>query len=392
MNTTTTAPSHDELGLRRPVRLSVFESLVSEPLVPPSESCHPIILDLRPGEFEQFTDLCERERITRLDSFERQVYDLASARHPGAAQSKLDQFVGDLVSSAGDWNACGMWVFVPWENKAAHLLAEEDYFEVITNRNRTKITHLEQQLLRTKTIGVMGLSLGGEAAVSVAQEHLCGHIRIADFDCLDLSNLNRLNAGFDDLGVSKTAIAARRIAKIDPYIRVSVFEEGVTAENAATFLTGLDLLLEECDGLEVKFNIRLLAREMGLNILFAGDERGFLSVEPYGHDPELPVFHGLITGPQPPKESFPSSQAFLRELTKWLGGWEHISERTQDSLEHVGESLCGYPQLASEARYAAAQVGHFARRLLLGERLPAFIGHLDLDELTTPSNALPNAS
>lgn len=39
------------------------------------------------------------------------------------------------------------------------------------------------------------------------------------------------------------------------------------------------------------------------------------------------------------------------------------------------------PQLASEARYAAGQLGNVARRLLLGETLPPFVGNLDLEEL-----------
>lgn len=109
-----------------------------------------------------------------------------------------------------------------------HLLDRDEYFEVITNRNQNKITREEQQHLRTKRIVVMGLSVGGEVAVTVAQEHLCGEIVLADFDRLDLSNLNRLNAGCDELGLKKTTIAALRIARIDPYLKITVFDEGVT--------------------------------------------------------------------------------------------------------------------------------------------------------------------
>jgi hypothetical protein len=54
----------------------------------------------------------------------------------------------------------------------------------------------------------------------------------------------------------------------------------------------------------------------------------------------------------------------------------------------IGDELCGYPQLASEARYAAGQIGHVARRLLLGERIPPYCGYLDLDDLV-PSTLHP---
>jgi molybdopterin/thiamine biosynthesis adenylyltransferase len=189
-----------------------------------------------------------------------------------------------------------------WERKLARILDREEYFEVVTNRNRDKITLEEQRLLRGKCVGVMGLSVGGEAAVTLAQEHLCGHIVLADFDRLDLSNLNRLQGGFDDLGVEKAVLVARRIARIDPYLEVTVFHEGVIEENAEEFLRGLDLLVEECDHLPMKHAIRERAREVGLNVVFAGDERGFLSIEPYRDHPEL-SFHGRIQGRPPPKRS-----------------------------------------------------------------------------------------
>src|SRR5713226_3895941 len=90
---------------------------------------------------------------------------------------------------------------------------------------------------------------------------------------------------------------ARRIAKIDPYLPVTIFEDGVTATNVGAFLRGLDLLIEECDGLQIKHDVRQLAKGRGVNVVFAADERGFLSVEPYGVWTELRPFHGRIAAP-----------------------------------------------------------------------------------------------
>jgi molybdopterin/thiamine biosynthesis adenylyltransferase len=251
---------------------------------------------------------------------------------------------------------------------------------VITSRNRDKITAEEQARLRTKRVGVLGLSVGGEAAVTVAQEHLCGEIVLADFDDLALSNLNRLGAGCDELGERKIAIIARRIARIDPYLRVTVFEDGVTAANLDAFVAGLDLIVEECDAPPIKHAVRRIAHERGINLVYAADERGFLSIEPYALG-RLRPFHGRMLEPPPPRETYATARAFLKALTEWLGGWADISERSRRSLERVGETTCGYPQLASEARFAAGQIGHVARRLLLGERLAPFVGYVDLADL-----------
>jgi hypothetical protein len=76
-------------------------------------------------------------------------------------------------------------------------------------------------------------------------------------------------------------------------------------------------------------------------------------------------------------------------MSLWLGDWDRISERSRRSVEQVGHDLSGYPQLGSEPRLAAGQVGHVARRLLLGERLLPFFGHLDLNELIVARPAGP---
>ena len=372
------------------LNLTDFAREVISASEPHGTQWQPVFVRLTQNEFEHFDALCRERRLAVIDVIERQLADLAAVRMPSSRQSaERERFVEDAVAARGGRSSYGTWVYFPWEAKVVHLLDADDYFDVITNRNQDKITRGEQEELRAKRVGVIGLSVGGEAAVAVAQEHLCGEIVLADFDRLDLSNLNRLQAGCDELGLPKTTIAARRIAKIDPYLKVSVLEGGVTAANAGQFLDGLDLLIEECDSPQIKREVRLLAKERGVNVVYAADERGFFSVEPYRDFPELGPFHGRVERPQPPREEYPTPPSFFRALSEWIGGWDNLSERTRRSLERVGDELCGYPQLASEARYAAGQIGHVARRLLLGERVPPYCGNLDLDDLVPSVRLTP---
>ena len=51
-------------------------------------------------------------------------------------------------------------------------------------------------------------------------EGIGGELRLADFDVLDLSNLNRITGGVADVGVTKVVLAAREVAELDPYIHV----------------------------------------------------------------------------------------------------------------------------------------------------------------------------
>jgi tRNA A37 threonylcarbamoyladenosine dehydratase len=56
-------------------------------------------------------------------------------------------------------------------------------------------------------------------------------LKLADFDCLDLSNMNRIRAGIHDLRLPKTVLAARQIFEVDPYMRLTPFTDGLTVEN-----------------------------------------------------------------------------------------------------------------------------------------------------------------
>lgn len=342
----------------------------------------PLLVELEPEEAPGLRAFCRDRGIKLVDEIRGQIAELATVRRPreGADGGRREFLETLLEEQGGRTESYGTWAYFPWERKMVHLLPREDFFDVITSRNQDKITRGEQLRLRAKSVGIVGLSVGAEIAVTLAQEHLCGLIRLADFDSLELSNLNRLSAGIDDLGVNKAHLAARRIAKIDPFLEVEVFDQGVSPGNEDVFLHGLDLLVEECDDLVTKYHLRERARELGLNVVFAADERGMLSVEPYAHAPDLAPFHGRIPHPPQARETFSSQGAFMRSLVDWLGGWDNISERSGGSVEKIGESLCGYPQLASEPRLAAGMVGPAARRLLLGEELPPLFGYLDLDQ------------
>ncbi len=354
--------------------LEAFAHELTQASTPPDESWHASIVEAEPGVLRE---RCVVEGIRVVDSLAQQLADLALTRHRGPDPGeRRTAFVRQRLAESAE---CSFWAWLPWMRTIVRVLPPDEYFAVITNRNQDKLTHGEQLVLRRKRVGVVGLSVGGEAAVTVAQEHLCGHIVLADFDGLDLSNLNRLGAGIDELGVNKAVIVARRIARINPYLGITLYRSGVNEQTMDAFLDGLDLLLEECDSLPLKLEIRKAAASRGLNVIFAGDERGFLSIEPYATHPALAPFHGLVVEPPRSREEYATPVDFMRALTDWLGGWERISSRSRDSLLRVGRDLCGYPQLASEARFAAGQLGHIARRLLLGNELPPSWQHVDLD-------------
>src|SRR6266700_3984147 len=253
-----------------------FATAVASPPVPAGESWRPACVQRAAGEKDRFLELCHDRGIGVSDTIGRQLAELAVARFPAPRQAaERSRFAEHVTASMADLAELGLWVYLPWAAQVAHLLGPGEYLEVVTNRNRDKITRAEQELLRAKRVAVLGLSVGAEAAVVIAQEHLCGHLVLADFDRLELSNLNRLGASFTSIGQPKTKITARRIAAIDPYLEVTLVEDEVTAANAGQFISGLDLLVEECDGPAAKYSVRQAAQAAGVSVVYAADERGF---------------------------------------------------------------------------------------------------------------------
>jgi molybdopterin/thiamine biosynthesis adenylyltransferase/nitroreductase len=261
------------------------------------------------------------------------------------------------------------------------VLPREEYRLVRTARNRYKITRDEQERLARCRIGVVGLSVGNAAAVTFALEGVGGHFRIADFDALGLSNLNRLRGGAGDLGVNKTVLAARAMYEIDPFLDVAPFPLGVTAENMDEFLVAggrLDLLVEECDDLYVKVVIRERCRALGIPVLMDTSDRGMLDIERFDREPDRPVMHGLIGDVRaealrglPTKDKVPIFLAIV--------GGHRMSTRMAASLPEIDHSIGSWPQLASAVALGGAITADVARRVLLGELTASGRWYVDVE-------------
>jgi molybdopterin/thiamine biosynthesis adenylyltransferase/nitroreductase len=272
------------------------------------------------------------------------------------------------------------WVYYPWRRAVVRLLAPRSFSTLRLDRNRNKLTRAEQARVRSLRIGVVGLSAGHSIAHVIAMEGLAGELRLADFDTIELSNLNRIPAGVLDLGINKAVVAARRIAEIDPYLRVVVEPEGLRADNLAEFLEGLDLVIEECDSLDMKFLVREAARERRIPVLMETSDRGVLDVERFDLEPDRPIFHGLL-GDMDSSKLAGLTPAQKAPFVVRLVGAREASSRGAASLLEVGQTITGWPQLGSEITLGAATVAAAVRRIGLSGELPSGRVRFDVEEI-----------
>ncbi len=262
----------------------------------------------------------------------------------------------------------GRCVYYPWRRTVVALLGPRGFRALRLDRNRNGITAQEQARLNSLTIGVAGLSVGHVIAHTLALQGLCGTLRLADFDHLELSNLNRVPAAVFDLGLNKAHVAARRIAELDPYLALDVFDAGLTADTVDAFLDGLDIVVEECDSLDMKVAVRLGARDRHIPVLMATSDRGRVDVERFDQEPERPIMHGLLG--ELDIELLPGMSG--REMIPYMLRYdeaERVAPRTAASLIEIDRSLSTWPQLASDVNVGASAMAEAVRRIGLGENL-----------------------
>ena len=256
------------------------------------------------------------------------------------------------------------------------VLGPRAFRAVRLDRNRNMITAEEQTRLAALRIGVAGLSAGHVIAHTLAAQGLCGELRLADFDCIELSNLNRVPATVLDLGLNKAEAAARRIAELDPYVPVRVLDVGLTVDTVDEFLTGLDVVVDECDSLDMKVILRERARARRIPVLMATSDRGLLDVERYDLEPQRPILHGLLGELDVAELSGMSSREKVPYMLRFLEA-EQLSPRSAASLVEVDRTLSTWPQVSGDVVLGATAIAEAVRRLGLGEDLRS--GRIRLD-------------
>lgn len=380
--------------------MSTIDSLIASiarERVERSESYRPELLAADvPATVDAITSLAARGLLRGVhDTIALQLAEIVEIRAPALTLTADEAASRVAQHLAGrSMRAYGTWVFYPWSGRLVHVLPEDEFRELRTNRNRNRITLEEQAYLRTLRMGVVGLSTGSMTTMVMAMEEVAGEFFLADFDRLSLSNMNRMRAGVHAIGEKKAHIIAREIYELNPYARVTVFAEGLTEENLEAFLLGggrkLDLLFEECDDLGIKLRVRERARELRIPVLMETGDRGLLDVERFDLEPDRPIFHGLTAGVDPAKlrglSNYDKAPFVLRIL-----GSEQLSARGAASIVEIGETIKTWPQLASAVHLGAALNTDTARRIALGQLRSSGRYYVDLEELISDSKGMVSA-
>jgi molybdopterin/thiamine biosynthesis adenylyltransferase len=123
-----------------------------------------------------------------------------------------------------------------------------------------------QEKLRDATIGIAGVGgIGGAVAMRLVRMG-ARHIKVADPDHFDLSNIQRqAGARLDTLGRNKAEVVAEMLVELTGDADVDVFPEGITQESAEEFVDGCDVVADQIEFYEAdaRFALHRAARASG---------------------------------------------------------------------------------------------------------------------------------
>lgn len=116
----------------------------------------------------------------------------------------------------------------------------------------------QQRLIASHVLIIGAGGLGSPAAMYLASSGI-GQITIADFDHVDLSNLQRqLLHRSDDLGHDKVDSARRTLNALNPEVSVTPLNWAPDDEELSERIARADVVVDACDNFETRFTLNRL--------------------------------------------------------------------------------------------------------------------------------------
>ncbi|MEW6521576.1 MAG: sulfur carrier protein ThiS adenylyltransferase ThiF [Thermodesulfobacteriota bacterium] len=116
----------------------------------------------------------------------------------------------------------------------------EEFAAVLAERHGAAI----QARIAEGVVGVMGLGgLGSAVAVALVRIGI-GKLLLADYDVVELSNLNRQYYFADQIGLPKTVALRDTLLRINPYVSLETINERLSEERIPLLFKGVNVLME----------------------------------------------------------------------------------------------------------------------------------------------------
>lgn len=171
-----------------------------------------------------------------------------------------------------------------------------------------------QERLQTALVAVIGVGGLGSPILTYLTAAGVGRLTLIDYDCVEISNLNRqFLHGTDDIGLAKVTSARKKLEALNHEVKINPLAVKLTKENAKELLIGHDLVIGALDSLEARFIVNEACVGLGIPYLDGGVKEFGGSVI-FTDPPNTPCFNCVF-----PKKEKTQEKAKGKEIIGVMG-------------------------------------------------------------------------
>jgi adenylyltransferase/sulfurtransferase len=187
-------------------------------------------------------------------------------------------------------------------------------------------------------VGVVGL--GAPAAQFLAAAGV-GTITLCDADHVDLTNLQRqILYATGDIGALKVDAAARRLAAVNPDVRIERVPERVGAADLAALVAAADVVLDCCDNFATRHAVNAACVRAGKPLVSGAALRFDGQVAVFDpRDPTAPCYHCLFGEGEELEETRCATMGVFAPLVGIVGATQ--AAEALKLLAGIGPTLAG---------------------------------------------------
>nr|WP_276329814.1 molybdopterin-synthase adenylyltransferase MoeB [Xanthomonas cucurbitae] len=222
---------------------------------------------------------------------------------------------------------------------------EQDFLERYSRHLRLPHVGLDgqQRLARARVLLIGAGGLGSPAAFYLAAAGV-GHLRIADDDVVDRSNLQRQILHTEDsVGSAKVASAAQRLGALNPRVQVEPVRCRVTSDTVERLLQDVDVVVDGADNFPARYLLNDACVRLGKPLVYGAVQQfeGQLSVFDAGRQRgQAPCYRCLFPEPPPPEFAPNCAEAGVLGVLPGVIGLLQATEAVK-LLLGIGDSLAG---------------------------------------------------
>jgi len=151
-----------------------------------------------------------------------------------------------------------------------------------------------QAKLAKSKVAIAGLGGLGTASALYLTLAGVGNLRLIDQDTVEAKNLHRqILYTLRDLKHSKAEVSARKLAEMNPFVKVEGIPENLNADNAEELLRGMDCVVDGLDNMRTRYLINRTCAKLKIPYVFGAaiGTEGNLSVF---YPPETPCLECIL--------------------------------------------------------------------------------------------------